>query len=620
MRRNQESGGVMLDFRNDRLDYGRLLIPQEGCRLERAVAATYSLDLNTLLSIPVALFYSQTLEGRLQGERFQLLEAIQRTAGSVTVYYQNGQIHVPERHNRLFAFMEQMIVPVKRDSAFSSFHPKVWVLRYRREDGSREVFYRVLILSRNLTADRNWDLAVALEGKVSSGQRRDNRPLVDFLMYLNGIRPFADCRRFVGDLAKVRFDLPEHFDRLRFHPIGIPGYTNSPVLPDNADEALCMSPFVDDDTIRSLREHVQGKLWLFSRRTELEQLQRATVRGCLAHCLSDRVVEGEREVDDGAQLDCLPQDLHAKLFVFQQAKQTRWLVGSANATKAARERNIEFMVELTGRNRTIALDSARDDLLDPKRALNVFETFPPELAGKHDPQAGRSHQVRRLEYDLANAPLAGSLALAADQINHDLSITLDLRDVPVFKGLSLSMALMNRRDGTAGDGVPMLPGQVNKPVFANLAEADLSRFVCFTIRAGDEILRHFLLQYEISGLPPTRLDRIVKEIISNTDQFFAYLRFLLTNEFSKADLRRSPTDRKRGLAGENGGADSGLPLFESMVVAASRDPDLVRAADGMIQRLKTPDSTGKSPVPPAFLDFWEVFRPMISGKETGGGR
>jgi len=50
----------MLDFRNDRLDYGRLLIPPEGYRLDRAIAATYSLDLNTLLSIPVALFYSQT--------------------------------------------------------------------------------------------------------------------------------------------------------------------------------------------------------------------------------------------------------------------------------------------------------------------------------------------------------------------------------------------------------------------------------------------------------------------------------------------------------------------------------------------------------------------------------
>jgi len=155
------------------------LIPPEGCRLDRAVAATYSLDLNTLLSIPVALFYSQTLEGKLRGERFQLLEAIQRTAGIVTVYCQHGQIHVPERYNRLFAFMEQMIVPVKMGNAFSSFHPKVWVLRYQPDDSRQPVIYRMLVLSRNLTYDRSWDLAVALEGKVTSASRRDNRPLLD---------------------------------------------------------------------------------------------------------------------------------------------------------------------------------------------------------------------------------------------------------------------------------------------------------------------------------------------------------------------------------------------------------------------------------------------------------
>lgn len=317
----------MLEFRNDRLDYGRLLIPPEGHRLDRAIAATYSLDLNTLLSIPVALFYSQTLEGQLQGERFQLLEAIQRTAGLVTVYCQHGQIHVPDRYNRLFAFMEQMIVPVTMGDAFSSFHPKVWVLRYRSEDSRQSLFYRVLILSRNLTYDRSWDLAVALEGKVALAPRRDNRPLVDFLAYLHRIRPLADYTRFVRDLARVKFETPQKFARVRFHPIGIPGYTESPVLTADAEEALCMSPFVDDDTLLALRERVAGKLWLFSRRAELQKLPPATVRACQAHCLADRVVEGEREADDGSPLDCQPQDLHAKLFVFQQPEQTRWLVG-----------------------------------------------------------------------------------------------------------------------------------------------------------------------------------------------------------------------------------------------------------------------------------------------------
>lgn len=611
----------MLEFRNDRLDYGRLLIPPEGYRLDRAVAATYSLDLNTLLSVPVALFYSQTLEGQLQGERFQLLEAIRRTADIVTVYCQHGQIHVPERYNRLFAFMEQMIVPVTMGDAFSSFHPKVWVLRYGPKDSRQSLFYRVLVLSRNLTYDRSWDLAVALEGKVASARRRDNRPLVDFLKYLHRIRPLADYTRFVCDLAKVKFEAPEKFTRVRFHPIGIPHHPKSPVLPADAEEALCMSPFVDEATLRALCEQVKGKLWLFSRRAELEKLPPATVRACQAHCLADRVVEGEREADDGAPLDCQAQDLHAKLFVFQQPKMTRWLVGSANATKAARERNVEFMVELTGSERAITPAAVREDLLDPHHALNVFEAFDPDLAGKHDQEAAQSQKVRRLEFALSKAPLSGGVAPAANQTNYDLTISLDLRGVAALEGLTLTMGPMNSRDGTAGEAAPMQFGQLNQPVFANLAEADLSQFVAFTIGGDEETLRHFLLKYEITGLPPTRLDRIVKDIVSNTDQFFKYLRFLLADEFSKADFEKSAADHKRSLGNEGDDfSATELPLFETMIVAASRAPEKLRAVDGVIQRLKTSEPDRPPLIPASFLDFWEIFRPLIPAakeKEVG---
>ena len=43
----------MLDVKHNRLDYGELLIPPTGFRLSRAIATTFSLDLNTLLSIPM---------------------------------------------------------------------------------------------------------------------------------------------------------------------------------------------------------------------------------------------------------------------------------------------------------------------------------------------------------------------------------------------------------------------------------------------------------------------------------------------------------------------------------------------------------------------------------------
>src|SRR3954452_25101738 len=125
----------MLDYKKDRLDYGEMLIPPEGYTLTKSIAATYSLDLNTLLSIPIALFYAQTMEGAGEGERIQLLEAIQRCPEVLRIYHQKGRIQVPRNQNRLYGLLEDCVIGVKPRSADSSFHPKVWILRYETDDG-----------------------------------------------------------------------------------------------------------------------------------------------------------------------------------------------------------------------------------------------------------------------------------------------------------------------------------------------------------------------------------------------------------------------------------------------------------------------------------------------------
>ncbi len=608
---------LVLDFKQDRLDYGRLLIPPEGHRLDRAIAATYSVDLNTLLSIPVALFYSQTLEGKLDGERFQVLEAIQRTAGVVTVYYQERQIHIPERYNRLFTYLEDTVRAVRMTDAFSSFHPKVWVLRYLRDGVDEKPFYRVLVLSRNLTYDRSWDLAITLEGRMGATSRSANRPLIEFLAHLNTIRPFSGFHRFTRDLAKVTFEVPEGFKRLAFHPAGIDDHRESPIISINADEALCISPFVDDETVTKMRERVRGNFWLFGRKREMAMLNPETVEGCNAYCISDLVVEGESLADvDGSNEERLDQDLHAKLFVFQQEDTCRWFVGSANATSAARARNIEFMVELIGSDRRVTLEKAVKDLLGED--LNVFEKFLPESAGQPDSNAKLRAALRRLEYELAQAPLRGSLSRAANQTNYDLTISLDLRELHEANGLKLAVGPLNFTKQ-----VPAEIGKLNRLGFGNIRETEISRFVIFAINNGEEPLRSFVLRYEVDGIPATRNDAIFKSIVSNSDQFFEYLRFLLADEIFKDDLFSPPPDRKKPSKGDDGFLwHAHLPIFESIVEAVSRNPVKLRAVDDVIQRLKTTAPAEEALVPPEFLDFWEVFRPLIApldGKDSVDG-
>jgi len=244
----------MLDCKHNRLDYGELLCPPAGYRLDQAVAATYSADLGTLLSIPVALVYAQTLEGDLSGTRLQLLQAIRQFAGQVKIYHQKGQLHVPTKLNWLHAWLEDALVPLLPENAFTSFHPKVWVIRYvgKVEEESKPVCWRVLVLSRNLTSDRSWDLAVSLEGFPGKTSKPANAPLVDFLRWLNEQNPFQGATEFLDELSRVAFETPPPFEKHLFHPSGIAGYGKAPFADIEAKRALVMSPFLHPDTLRQI--------------------------------------------------------------------------------------------------------------------------------------------------------------------------------------------------------------------------------------------------------------------------------------------------------------------------------------------------------------------------------
>lgn len=274
----------MLDYKHNRLDYGHMLMPPQGYRLAKAIAATYSLDLNTLLSIPIALFYAQTMEGIGEGERIQLLEAVQRCPEILRIYHQKGRIQVPRSQNRLYGLLEDCVVGVPPKGADSSFHPKLWILRYERGDGP--ALYRLIVLSRNLTYDRSWDLAVNLDGEVSDGLQERNQPLVEFIRHLLDHGSFAGAKKFVEDLGRVEFLPPNGFNgNFRFHPIGIGKYQN-PIQTQTGDSLICITPFVHDEAIATLRQNVPGERWFFSRSEELRRLKKETLDGSNIFCPS----------------------------------------------------------------------------------------------------------------------------------------------------------------------------------------------------------------------------------------------------------------------------------------------------------------------------------------------
>ena len=93
----------MLDPKSNRIDYGEQLIPPDGYELVQAIGTTYSIDLEILMVLPVALFYSQKLDGNIEQIRFDILDAITKAAEKIKVFYHKGQLKVPRKYHTLMA-------------------------------------------------------------------------------------------------------------------------------------------------------------------------------------------------------------------------------------------------------------------------------------------------------------------------------------------------------------------------------------------------------------------------------------------------------------------------------------------------------------------------------------
>ena len=112
------------------------LRPPPGYIFCGGLATTYSLDLTTLLSVPLnlALRSSDDRNAMLQ-DGVALLEALRRTTDRLSIFCQQGRISAPAKDHVLYGLLESCVVEVTAPQG-GVFHPKIWVLRFERPDAT----------------------------------------------------------------------------------------------------------------------------------------------------------------------------------------------------------------------------------------------------------------------------------------------------------------------------------------------------------------------------------------------------------------------------------------------------------------------------------------------------
>ena len=355
------------------------LRPPEGYSFDLAVGTTYTLDLMALLAVPLAFTFrdAQDGEGQLAADPLALLESARRHSGRIVLFCHGGQTSVPRSAQPALAFLEQSVVtalPPRVDETQAVFHPKVWALRYVAPD--KPARYRLVCQSRNLTFDASWVTSLVLDGELMEHRVSgfsENGPLADFFRSLPALacRPVSEVQQEIVDrcadeLRRVRFRPPDGLELKQFLAFGF-GRAN-PEFPEfKRRPILVISPFLDGACLRSIAAR-RPRSVLISRR---DALLTAPGEALLAFTEIYSFRAGlELEPEDG-EVDLAPlAGLHAKVFVIDDGWDARLVVGSANSTSAAlgsSPRNVEFMVELSGRKGRFGIDA----LLKPGEGGNT---------------------------------------------------------------------------------------------------------------------------------------------------------------------------------------------------------------------------------------------------------
>lgn len=551
--------------------------------LGHAAATTFTLDLETAMSIPVAFARSRTQD---LTDPISVMEALRDCRERIDIFCQAGAIKPPSTQSTLFAFLEPMVTQVWQRNRL--FHPKVWLLRYEAEDESR---MRLIVLTRNLTADRAWDLAVSLDGMVQAKGPRERAVPALFrwaLGHVSGPRldeaRAARVDQLIEDASRTTWDKPDGAWELTLHALGVGRPSD---LKLSGTRALVVSPFVQPDGLDLIDTR---SLTIVSRPEELDRLDPSTLTRA-----DVRVLNEAAWLSEGAEDNRLT-GLHAKAYVLEYDRRAWMVLGSPNATRPGLagdgRANVEFAVTLEGSKTTFGIDRwLSDDSLG--HLLVDYE--------RHDPQAA-DETMAQLEATLRG--LAG-VAFSARATQEGAAWTEEVwadEPVQVRPGQLLRLELLTLRGRRLGIGT----GPTDAARFDGLNPQQVTPFLVVTVEQDGKSASSCLRATMVADVPD-RLDHVLAGQVDTAEKFLRWLLMLLADDpgghFLGAGEGARDSASWFAQAQERG-------LFEAMVTSLAERPEQLQLIERFVSRV-TRGADHADVLPEGFLELWYVVRDAV---------
>lgn len=601
----------MLNPNNDRLDYGQVLAPPAGYKFDFAVATTYSLDLDALVGACIALGLSEETDSDLMQNPICLLEALRSTEDKLTLFCEAGQIHIPGNVTALYILLEKMVFQVvtakkKGITSYPSFHPKFWMIRYKSDCG--EPLFRLIVLSRNLTFDRSWDVTFYMDG-VKGKETDKNIPLEDFLTYLTKQLPASDVgkeknkkiKALIRELHTVQFStgMKEFYD-YEFIPNGVKRQSggfysiqDQPLFNDTFHEALIISPFLSNDIIKDFNNRntniEKPEMLLITRAMSLERLKPDDCNHFNIYTMKDAVIDGESAISEEQEI-YQKQDIHAKTFMIRKYANTDLYVGSLNASHNAVYGNIEVMLRLKSKNRYLNLNQLKDELFkgDEFGVDNPFQPakLPTDGVVEADPMSELDIAIKEI------SRLAPYAVISTNGEFYDISVHFGVYECD----LDITVC-------------PLLSKTVKRysenVLFKKLSLSNLSEFYILMVREGDNRLKR-VIKINTEGMPENREKEVISSVVSNEQSFYRYIAFLLGDDYILSALESNNINgvSRSGITTKVG---MQMPvIYEKMLQTAACAPERLKNIDNLINAISEDGI-----IPEGFKELYNTFKRVV---------
>lgn len=548
----------MSNFKTQDVVFGRSLRDPD-YRVDFAVGTTYSLDLDTFISLPFSLGFLEEPDEVMKKSVAYIFSALRLCSDRLAVFCNFSDIKVPPQTRKVYyALMEGSVFSVnasRRKNQIVNFHPKVWVVKETNLAGDSKV--KVIIMSRNLTKDGSLDCVCVLDGHVgdkpaSKAAQAKHESLCAFLEYLASK---ADSRKrtkighLIEDIRCIRAFETEGsaYDDYDFLPMGIPDYSGVETLQELTTESrdsVIVSPFLDDKTLESFST-VRNR-FLLTREDSITEKAVELFGQENIWTMNPQMIDND--LDESV-------DLHAKMYFSTPRENSEHYLylGSTNATQGGFDRNVEFLLRLRFRpNRTSFYDFRSYFTDDAEKRFSQMVGLP----------AGASDAQLEYQQSLALRRVVASIK--------DATVMLDEQ-----KEGRYSVAL---RLASCGDAATIYP--LMRP---DLKSELTSGQVCFEGLSLIELTEFYVVECEglsrvvkipTRGIPSERDDEICRQVIGSRSQFMDCISFLLSESKASYVIDRAMSSSLPTGSGEGEGEDAAFAaVYESMLRQAYEDPD-----------------------------------------------